>query len=171
MREVGRMEAESPARRFASFLFTEGIPCDVERTAGEWTVWVHDDDHVGRAVALLESFRVAPDDPRYAGAVAEAGRRRRADARARQRSRVAYVDSRTIVYRRTLLGPTVLTFLLAGACVAVAFRTRLGEDAAAVRPLQISAAEPDFLPDGAAGAARARLRALPEIRRGEAWRL
>lgn len=87
MRQIGKLTSEKHAGRFVDHLLTLGIHSKAEpNLQGEWTVWIHEENHVEQAKTELEAFRSSPDDPRYRVASDEAaGIRKMEQLRERER--------------------------------------------------------------------------------------
>lgn len=71
MRLIGTLKNENTARKFAHFLHEKGIEASVDvqfdSTTGllSYQVWVHDEDRLRDATALLEEFEHNPEDRQY----------------------------------------------------------------------------------------------------------
>ncbi len=71
MRLIGTLQSENTARKFSHFLHERGIEAtvDVQFDANSgllaYQVWVHDEDRLHDATALLSEFEHSPDDRRY----------------------------------------------------------------------------------------------------------
>jgi GlpG protein len=65
LREIGRIAREEDARTLADHLLTLNITTKLEPKADGWAVWVHREDRVPQARAVLEEFEKAPADPRF----------------------------------------------------------------------------------------------------------
>ncbi len=75
MRRIGTLTDPDQARRFADFLFTLSIECNVDieeapaadGAAGgkQCNLWIRDESHVERAKQELESFLQSPTDEKY----------------------------------------------------------------------------------------------------------
>jgi GlpG protein len=159
MRLIGHLESESLAQRISRLLLAQGIHNQVEPEDGpRWALWIHAEEDLDRARQLLTSFRANPDDPAY----------RQTSARPPEPSAPA-PPPRARAPRRPVPSDAsgmemlpFLTLVLLFLCGAVALVTQLGNHEL-VRRLQI--AEVPF---------RWGLSwelFLPEVRRGEVWRL
>src|SRR6266536_4953822 len=74
MRMIGQIENESSARLFSNFLYVQGIENQTEpERGGTWALWIHAEDQMDAAKALLNEYRENPRDPKYqqASGVAE----------------------------------------------------------------------------------------------------
>jgi GlpG protein len=164
MRPIGRLQDETQARCFGSFLYAQGIDNQVDPgSQGSWEVWVLDDVHVEPAQRMLQEFTQHPDDPRFAAVAQAADQKRKQDPQDQTGTRVRMIDGRTIFYSPPVpLG--ILTIVLIAISVVVAFLTDLGEKSQFVRPLSIT--QYPHAADGIHG-----WLGLPEIRHGQIWRL
>jgi len=68
MRQVGSLNTEQEARRFAAWLVAQRIEAHAEQEPSGWVVWVRDEDKLPEAREALAHFREHPDDARYQGA-------------------------------------------------------------------------------------------------------
>lgn len=150
MRAAGTIVKKREARRFADYLLTEGIAVQLTRADAGWTVWVIEEELVGRVRAELTVFLREPGAARFA--CSRAAERIRADA--------CEALSRATSRRTTLPGPRVSTplagALLVFAAVVALATAELPTDAPEVARLLIAG------PDG---------EGLAELFTGEVWRL
>jgi GlpG protein len=165
MRTIGQLDGEANARRFGDYLTVQGIENQVEaEKGGAWSVWIHSDEELERATALLEAFRANPADAKFqaAGKVAQALREKKQkdlaafEKRVRKHGRVF----RPVTGYRA--GP--LTFLLICVSTVVFIATRFGNHLEAASALFIT----HWITDGESVRW---MGGLPEIRHGEVWRL
>ena len=56
MRPIGEIPSEANAKLLGDYLYVQGIPNDVEKDDGCWTLWIHDDDQVKQAEDELARF-------------------------------------------------------------------------------------------------------------------
>ncbi len=164
MRPIGHLKDETPARRFADFLYGEGIESQVDPGPGNsWEIWVLDDAHVDAAKSLLDEFRQSPDDPRFVKASRVATRQRQLGIEKAVPRRARVIDTRTILYSPPVsLGAVSITLI--GISIAAALFTQLGRADRFVQPLSITQYQYD----------NGHVRwngGLPEVRRGQIWRL
>ena len=68
MREIGTLAQERDARTLADYLLTRNITTKLEPKAGAWAVWVHREDRVPEAKAVLADFEKNPADLRFEAA-------------------------------------------------------------------------------------------------------
>ena len=74
MRMIGQVEGEARARLFGDFLLVQGIENQVEADKGNaWSVWIHAEEELERAKALLAEYRQNPADPKYQKLAGAAG--------------------------------------------------------------------------------------------------
>lgn len=65
MREIGTIAREQDARTLADHLLALNITTKLEPKSGSWAVWVHREDKVPEARAVLAEFEKDPADPRF----------------------------------------------------------------------------------------------------------
>src|SRR5437868_5939473 len=88
MRQLGTLNDEREARRFAAWLITQKIDAHAEQEQSGWVVWVREEDELLKAREALAHFREHPADARYQGAEQSAQAAQQAeDARRRQAQR------------------------------------------------------------------------------------
>jgi GlpG protein len=165
MRPIGKLQEETPARRFGDFLYSKGIDCQVDPTSqGTWEIWVLDDVNVEKATSLLERFTLNPGDPAFALESGAAPRRRQPDEADQAPRRNRVVDARTMFYTPPVpIGP--LSMVLIAISIAVTLFTSLNANENLRQFLSIS----QFVgPDGRYIEQQA---FLPEVFRGQVWRL
>jgi GlpG protein len=164
MRSIGRIQDETLAKRLGDVLHGEGIENRVdEDRQGAWEIWVLDDENLERAGRVFDQFHRHPDDPRFLEASRTAARQspRAEQAPVGRRNRV--IDGRTLFYVPPVpLGP--LSLLLIAVSVLVALFTNLGADQRFVQTLSIT----QYWHEGQYFAPST---VLPEVRRGQVWRL
>jgi len=164
MRQIGRLDDEAQARRFGDFLYGRRIESQVDPASnGGWDLWVLDESQLEEAASLFERFAARPDDPTFAGGAEKGARQRQRDVQASVPKRARIVDGRTAFYR-PLIGYGVLTMALLAISVLVTLATGLGENDRIIAYLSVT----HYSFDGQyvewdSG--------LPEIRRGQFWRL
>src|SRR4051812_28064384 len=95
------------------YLLTLGTTTRIDPSAEGWSIWVHNEDHVGRAKQELERFVKDPNDPRYHDAKAAALATRRQEEQANQRFRKNFRDlsgtwDRPLTLRRRPLTVTLI---------------------------------------------------------------
>lgn len=88
MRQAGTLSDEASAQRFCDFLLTEGIASRFDPSAGEWNIWIYDDDDLERGRQLLDEFKADPQQEKYHAAKRAADQiRQQAAKQERQRSK------------------------------------------------------------------------------------
>jgi GlpG protein len=164
MRVIGHLPDESGARTFGDFLYARGIDNQIEAERdGTWALWVNDEEQIETAKALLADFRTRPGDPRYREAESAAAEKRKRAAQENDAATKRYYD-RSTLFPSPRAGLGILTALLIAASGFVGFLSNLGDDPQSVRTLFIS----ERIYQGVFKSDR---RPLPEVRRGEVWRL
>src|SRR3989442_14322754 len=84
MRMIGQLENEASAHLFSDFLYAQGIENQTEpERSGAWALWIHAEEQMDAAKALLTQYRENPRDPKYqqASRVAEEKWRRSEERR------------------------------------------------------------------------------------------
>lgn len=92
MRELTAFEDRNQAERLAAYLITQSIPSQVDDEAGQWILWVVNDDDRERAQSILEEFRQNPNDDRYRSAVGTAKKLVRQEVSSERQARRRQVD-------------------------------------------------------------------------------
>lgn len=165
MRLIGHLPDERLARRFSDYLLVKHMASQVEAEAdGRWAVWVHDDDHLGDAAAEFDAYRGQPEAQKFLAATTAAAELR-AKAEAELRAQTNRQPKRPFEqpwYARLGICTAALILL----CVAV-FVVQLVNEALVWKWLGIVSIKPE---------AEGRLSwfelgFLPEVRRGQLWRL
>src|SRR5688500_7924249 len=96
MRMIGTIPSDSDAERFSDYLVTQKIGNMVEESdAGDWAVWVEDDDQIDRGKSELHAFLQNPADPKYGAAVRQAETIRKEQEKTQKKKRTKYIDFRT----------------------------------------------------------------------------
>jgi GlpG protein len=160
MRLIGYLAEESAARTFGDYLLVQGIENKIEAEREGWGVWVSDEDRIVRAVELLALFRKDPADPRYRSEAAKAERLRDKAEKVEEDYRKRVRNRRHLFRPLTGYGFGAFTFVLIAFSVAVFFLSRYGNEPERIMAL--------FITDFSGGVFD---RGLPEIRRGEIWRV
>lgn len=172
MRQIGTIPGEREARAFADHLLVREVGTKLVEGKDGWAVWVQDEDRVAQGAEELRAFLAAPDDPRYAEAIAAARAVRREAEKAESAHRKNTRD-----LRDRWEGPSwrryPLTIGLIAACVAVAILTGLGEDENGKLFRGLLFSDFDLVLDvrGDHDVVTAIGHGLREIRDGQVWRL
>ena len=159
MRQIGTLETETQASRFADYLVAKGIQLTLEPDDGRFAIWVHQEDHIAEARRDFAEFVANPDDPRYAAAAATAEEVRQAAFQKLRAARKTVVNMRDR-WDAPPAARAPLTYFLIAISVMAAFGTRLDGDSPLAQRLKIATpGRPTRWPD------------LSEVRKGEVWRL
>jgi len=169
MRMIGALRSEREARTLSDHLYAVGIETQIESDAEDhWQVWVVAEEHLDRAREILARFVADPRAPEFADAAARAAERRRSAARESQQRRDNYIP---VARRWAPLGsdrPGPVTLALIAVSVAVSLYSGLGRNTERVMPLHITAYRVLTVAGGRAIEWRSD---LPEVRRGQVWRI
>lgn len=165
MRLIGHFVERTLAERASRVFAARGIGHQLEENEGGrgWGLWVLSEEELERARELYAAFLRAPNDPRFdvVSGGGESGAKEAAPAAARKEARARADSGPTDDHPRPGMGGA--TLLITALCLAVAFVTALGANREWVERLLI-AGLPYRL-----GAAWDLF--LPEVRKGEVWRL
>jgi GlpG protein len=165
MRPAGNIRDRALAQRFGDFLYWEGIENQIDPADdGGWEIWILDDDRYENAKGLLAGFNEYPDDPVFVEGARDGSRKRTQDRRRQRPRRNKVIDSAAVFYRPPV-PHGVLTVTLIGISVLVAVFTGAGEHMPLVQKLLITEFE---IVDGGYLEYDP---TLPEMRRGQVWRL
>ena len=163
MRSIGYLADESQAHTFADYLYVQGIENQLEFQKEEgWAIWIRDEDKLESATNFLAGFRQNPSDPRYRAEASSAPQLRAAEEEKNEAYRKKLSSGRQLFRPLTQYGFGPLTFALIVGCVIVFIVSKFATDLEAIKGLFISErvlGHRDFS------------RMLPEVRRGEIWRL
>lgn len=164
MRVIGHLPSEASASLLSDYLYVQGILNQIDQEADGWGIWIHSEDELTRAKEILEAYRASPDDPKYRKQAARAEARRAQQASEEQVAAERVLD-RTQVFRSSLpYGVGALTAVLILLSVAVHLLKELGYEGNILRELYMT--EIREVGDHYRFSSQ-----LPEIRRGEFWRL
>lgn len=162
MRKIGNLTNEQHARRFADYLTAHGIAAQADTARdGSWEVWVIDDAHLQDAPRQFEEFASAPDAPIYVEGSRAAQKLKKKAASENRRSRTRVIDARSQwgVFRDAGVGPFTTAVILL--CVGIYILQEMGGRGDALEQL--------FFITTLQGAASGEV--LPEVQRGQIWRL
>jgi GlpG protein len=163
MRVIGHLENESHARVFADYLYVQGIENQLEFQKEEgWAIWIREEDKLDSATKLLASFRENPRDPRYFTEAKSAAQLRAQEEKENEAYRKKVRGRRHLFRPLSEYGFGPLTFVLIAICVAVFIISKFANDLNAISGL--------FISEQYAGHRDLSLM-LPEVRRGQFWRL
>ena len=164
MRLIGHLPNETSALTFSDYLYVQGITSEVEAEKDGWAVWIHSEDECLKAKEMLAAFLGNPADPKYRKQAAQA-REIRGQAAEKEDQAESRVLARTKVFRAAMpYGVGLLTIVLIGLCLAVHVLREGGYEQNVFRELLMTAIQKD-------GDSFRFFRGLPEISRGEFWRL
>ncbi len=164
MRLIGHLEDEAQARRFGDVLFSRGIETHTDPVKdGRWHIWVIEDTEVEAATALLAQFRLSPNDPVFEQAAKVAEQTREQAERTQAPKRASAVDARSL-FCASPVPMGLLSIILIFISVTAAILTKFGKEEQFVQPLSISQYQDD-------GKYIHWEKGLPEVRRGQVWRL
>src|SRR5258705_6460856 len=83
MRMIGQLENEASARLFSDFLYAQGIENQTEpERSRAWALWIHAEEQLDAAKALLNEYRENPRDPKYQQASRVAEEKRKEEQKA-----------------------------------------------------------------------------------------
>jgi GlpG protein len=115
---IGTIPSDNDAERFSDYLVTQQIGNMVEESAaGDWAVWIENDDHLDRAKSELHAFLRNPADVKYGAATREAQTLRKQQEKKQKTKRTQYVDVRTRWGQPSQWNAPVTLVLIALACV------------------------------------------------------
>jgi len=118
LRQIGTLPKGIDPKVFSDYLLTLGMKTRVDERPEGWLLWIYDEDHLARAVEVLQGYLTRPDDPRYQKAVdaAEAIRRREQERDKEFRRNYREVSD---LWASPGLRRRPLTIILAAICVVV----------------------------------------------------
>src|SRR4051812_12393165 len=67
MRQVGTLNNETEAQRFAAWLVAQRVEAHAEQENGAWVIWVREEDQLPKARQDLAEFQKNPADAKYQG--------------------------------------------------------------------------------------------------------
>ncbi len=165
MRAIGTIANDHDAQRFVNHLLASGIVSQADPRPDGFCIWVRDEDKVEPARHELSAFLQDPTSQRYEHAAESAALVRRREAEAEKLYRRNVRDMRTLWSRPNPKG-CPLTIGLIAACLLVAVPSRGGREIEGLLGYlfmtRINVSDEDHV---------AYDPTLPEIRKGEAWRL
>lgn len=156
MRKLTDFAEPSRAKALGDYLLAQGIPNQIDHEEGLWSVWVHDDDHLDAARERLQTFENNPGDPEIRQAVERASEIRTARKREAKRVRSKPIDMRTHWHRESMRPMAVSSVLVAISIGVFVVQNFVPDGMQYARWLFISDYRSPF---------------LPEILRGQVWRL
>lgn len=169
MRRIGTLNSEAEAQTLADYLFTQKIETKVSGSGAAWDIWLLDEDQLDRGRSELLAFQAAPRDPRYQTAAKAAQVQRDAELQAFMKAARQDIDLRRH-WERPLWQQMPVTFLLVGLALVITLVTEFGGNEQITAALQIEATYILEYPNSQIAFSRP-MTSLPEVRRGELWRL
>lgn len=167
MRLIGEIDDKRLAQVFSDYLTHLEIENEIQENLDslydKYEIWVHLEDEVEQAEALLEKFLKYPDDPEFQG-VSWKARKIKRQAKREEKDGPQYMDARTTVFYKGAPPRGTLTLLLIVVCVTISVLSKLGEATDSLRMFFIT----DFIREGPV---IRWMPGLPEISSGEIWRL
>jgi len=164
MRMIGQLENEASARLFSDFLYAQGIDNQTEpERSGVWALWIHAEEQMDAAKALLNEYRENPRDPKYQHASRVAEEKWKQEQKANAAAEKRFHD-RSKLFSLVGSGVGFLTGVLIAISVATALFSSFGHNTKPIFWLYFSVYDVE-------GGFIARLGGMPEIRHGEVWRL
>ena len=164
MRMIGQLENEASARLFSDFLYAQGIENQTEpERSGAWALWIHAEEQMDAAKALLNEYRENPRDPKYQHASRVAEEKWKQEKKADEAAEKRFHD-RNKLFPVGGMGVGYLTGVLIAISVVTALFSNFGHNTKSILWLYFSAYDVE-------GGFAARLGGMPEIRHGEVWRL
>ncbi|MCI0535774.1 MAG: hypothetical protein L0Z50_11170, partial [Verrucomicrobiales bacterium] len=138
MRMIGHIPSETNARTFSDYLYVQGIENQIEsERGGTVAVWVHNEDEVEKARALLQTFARDPQASVFLQAVDRAARQRKAMAEAQKASAKRTFDANDLFGERLIWGMGRLTAGLIAVSVVLWLGMIFSNDRPVFRPLFI----------------------------------
>ncbi|MDB6067684.1 MAG: Rhomboid family protein [Pedosphaera sp.] len=178
MRIIGHLEGEAKARAFSDYLYVQGIENQVEEAdqGNSWAVWIHAEEELEKAKGLLAAFQQNPTDPKIKSAASAADDLREKKKKEQLEYEKRMKKRRHLFRPMTAYGVGLATFALIGICIVVFVMSDFSNDLEKVRALFIS--DYDIREAARMGGWDGMLMriahikdALPEVQKGEIWRL
>jgi GlpG protein len=172
MRTLGSLPSEAAATRLSEILEGDGIAnqCEPEDD-GTVSIWVLDEEKLGRGAEIFRRFRETPDAPEFRQLANKGRETRSREARLLAARRSTVADTARIGYEREYQGFAYVPMALIVLCAAVAIYSQFGADDSALAPFRISnyrwtkGGVWENVINGEHGAF------LAEVRQGQVWRL
>jgi GlpG protein len=124
LRQIGTLPRSSDPTVLGDYLLSQGVTSRAIESNDGWAIWVHNEDHIPRALEALTVYERNPADPRFSDATRQAREAQqeseRLDRHYRQNVRDLATTWDRVPWRRR-----PLTMLLIGACVALYVAARL----------------------------------------------
>lgn len=167
MRQIGQIDDREAAERFRDYLLNRGIESRLDGDNEQVSVWVLDEDRRAEALSELEAFRRDPQNSRYAEAAAAARRdqQRLLDEQLAAKKQAAAVRTRRRIAVPTWGVPVTIAMIVFSGMAAAA--TNFGDNERAANWLYMTR----VVPEGGGRFSYVINPMLPEVQRGEVWRL
>lgn len=168
MRLAGKIADQHDAATAVDYLLTLGISAKAETADGAWQIWILDEDRVVEGKQVLAEFAANPRDEKYRAAAKEADRLRRAeiDRAIAAKKNVVRLGNSVGAYR----GRRPVTMMLLAACAVVFALTDFAQRDEQTNRFTKSAEMAKLTMSNSAGP-EGQYVGLPEVARGEYWRL
>lgn len=166
MQQIGTIDERDDAELFRSYLFSRGIELQIDPVNGEHEIWVYDYDLVPAARDELKRFQTATNRSDYVAA-ADAYRKQRLSKRATPAPKVVDATDRSEV---PFLHQVPITLSLVAICLVVYYLTS-GFGSGTVADLLSISAYPPLATSVETAIPFVSYGRLPEVARGEIWRL
>ncbi|MDD4873202.1 MAG: rhomboid family intramembrane serine protease, partial [Kiritimatiellae bacterium] len=160
MRQIGNLPDESSALTFSDYLYVKGIENEVDPAKdGSWAIWVHSDEKLKEAGALLELYRKNPDLPEYQENARHAERHRLLKLKEDEEFQKKVYDRDRILSWQTQIG--LLSGIMIAISIGVYIFSIFNHSDILIQTLSI-ARHGDNIPP---------TELLPDIMQGEIWRI
>jgi GlpG protein len=116
LRQLGRLPKEVDPKVFADYLLTLGMKTRIDERPDGHSLWIYNEDHLGRAREELSGYLSKPDDPRYRSAVDSAKNIRREERQLEQKYRKNFREAADI-WGYPSLHRRPVTIALVGICL------------------------------------------------------
>lgn len=129
MRLLTTFEDRFKAENLSNYLTTQDIPNNLDdESEKEWSIWIHDEDHIDSAKTILDDFSANPEDAKFLKAKIKASHIKHKVEKENRHFNKKIKDGRTLFHKQRSFtsGPVVLFFLFV--CVSVFFIQMQSED-------------------------------------------
>lgn len=169
MRQIGTLDHEDEARRFAAFLVTSGIAAQPEPDGQCWAIWVREENQLEHARLALAEFRRDPADPRYRDVESEAQQILREEAKRREQARKNVIEMRGR-WGHVAGGRRPLVLTLVVLSIGVGLASNMGREKLGATVRALAFADPIHLRDPQWNPTVVNDR-LIDVRQGQLWRV
>ncbi len=177
MRIIGYLDDEARARAFSDYLYAQGIENEVEPDKDRtWALWIHAEEEMEKAKALLAGYRQNPADTKYQNAGRTAQTLREAKKKEQSDYEKRLKKKQQLFRPMTGYGFGPVTLLLIGISVVVFMLSKYGNDLKAIHSLYISDWDVPLAYglvgwNGIVTRITAGHEMLPQVQQGELWRV